>query len=340
MILIKWDKGFVMKMLEKEKAPKTHILGASETGRGWSPSGTLHSAKRGSIPRHSTIYNGCSISKRCSMNKLQFHKQTAVLSSLLEGCSIRSTERLTGVHRDTIMRLLVKAGEGCERLLNDRMQDLPCRLLQVDEIWTFVQKKQRHVLPTDDPTRTGDIWTFVALDPETKLVPTYRVGGRNAKVATDFIADLSSRLKNRVQLSSDALPQYVSAIERVFGANVDYGQIVKSYEANVIGPGRYSPPHVVAAHRTIMAGQPNVRDISTSLIERQNLTMRMSMRRFTRLTNAFSKKIENLRAAVALHFAHYNFVRIHRTLRVTPAMATGLTTSLWTIEDLLEQISN
>ena len=274
------------------------------------------------------------------MNKRQFHKQTAVLSSLLEGCSIRSTERLTGVHHDTIMRLLVKAGEGCERLLNDRMQDLPCRLLQVDEIWTFVQKKQRHVLPTDDPTRTGDIWTFVALDPETKLVPTYRVGGRNAKVATDFIADLSSRLKNLVQLSSDALPQYVSAIERVFGANVDYGQIVKSYEANVIGPGRYSPPHVVAAHRTIMAGQPNVRDISTSLIERQNLTMRMSMRRFTRLTNAFSKKIENLRAAVALHFAHYNFVRIHRTLRVTPAMATGLTTSLWTIEDLLEQISN
>ena len=274
------------------------------------------------------------------MNKLKSQKQTAVIASLLEGCSIRSTERLTGVHRDTIMRLLVKTGEGCARLLNDRMQDLACRRIQVDEIWTFVQKKQRHVLSTDDPTRTGDVWTFVALDADTKLVPTYSVGERNAKVATDFIADLSSRLKNRVQLSSDALPQYVNAIERAFGANVDYGQIVKSYEADAIGPGRYSPPHVVAAQRMIMAGQPNVRDISTSLIERQNLTMRMSMRRFTRLTNAFSKKIENLRAAVALNFANYNFVRVHKTLRATPAMAAGLTSSLWTLDELLEQISN
>ena len=272
------------------------------------------------------------------MNKLKFHKQVAVLSSLLEGCSIRSTERMTDVHRDMIMRLLVKVGDGCERLLNDRMQDLGCRRIQVDEIWTYVGKKQRHVLPTDDPARTGDVWTFVALDADTKLVPTYKVGERTAKVATDFIADLSSRLTNRVQLSSDALPAYVNAIERAFGANVDYGQIVKSYEAEPVGPGRYSPPHVIAAHRMPMAGQPVRRDISTSLIERQNLTMRMSMRRFTRLTNAFSKKIENLRAAVALHFAHYNFVRVHKTLRATPAMAAGLTASLWTLEELLEEI--
>ncbi len=274
------------------------------------------------------------------MNKLKSYKQTAVIASLLEGCSIRSTERLTGVHRDTIMRLLVRAGDGCERLLNERMQGLGCRRIQVDEIWTYVQKKQRHIQPTDDPTRTGDVWTWVALDPDTKLVPTYRVGDRNAQVATAFITDLSSRLTNRVQLSSDALPVYVNAIEQVFGANVDYGQIVKSYEAEPIGPGRYSPPHVIAAHRVPMAGQPVRRDISTSLIERQNLTMRMSMRRFTRLTNAFSKKIENLRAAVALHFAHYNFVRVHKTLRATPAMAAGLTASLWTLEELLEQISN
>lgn len=274
------------------------------------------------------------------MNKLPFHKQTAVLASFLEGCSIRSTERLTGVHRDTIMRLLVKAGDGAARLLDDRMRDLACSRIQVDEIWTYVQKKQRHVRPADDPTRTGDVWTWVALDADTKLVPTYRVGDRNAQVATAFITDLSSRLKNRVQLSSDALPLYVNAVERAFGANVDYGQIVKSYEADPIGPGRYSPPHVVSAHRSVMAGNPAVRKISTSLIERQNLTMRMSMRRFTRLTNAFSKKIENLRAAVALHFAHYNFVRVHKTLRATPAMAAGITSGLWTLEELLEQISN
>ena len=274
------------------------------------------------------------------MNKLKSHKRIAVLSSLLEGCSIRSAERMTGVHRDTIMRLLVSVGEGCERFLDERMQGLKCRRLQVDEIWTYVKKKQRHVLVSDDPTRTGDVWTFVALDADTKLVPTYRVGERNAKVATDFIADLSSRLTNRVQLSSDALPAYVNAIERAFGANVDYGQIVKSYEAEPIGPGRYSPPHVIAAQRVPMTGQPVRRDISTSLIERQNLTMRMSMRRFTRLTNAFSKKLENLRAAVALHFAHYNFVRVHKTLRATPAMAAGITSGLWTLDELLEEVSN
>lgn len=273
------------------------------------------------------------------MNKLKFHKQTAVLSALLEGCSIRSTERLTGVHRDTIMRLLVKAGDGCERLLADRMQGLGCRRIQVDEIWTYVQKKQRHVQATDDPTRTGDVWTFVALDADTKLIPAYRVGARTAPVATAFMQDLAGRLTNRVQLSSDALTAYVNAIDEAFGSNVDYGQIVKSYEAEPIGPGRYSPPHVISAHRSVMAGNPRVRDISTSLIERQNLTMRMSMRRFTRLTNAFSKKIENLRAAVALHFAHYNFVRVHKTLRATPAMSAGITSSLWTLENLLEEIS-
>lgn len=167
----------------------------------------------------------------------------------------------------------------------------------------------------------------------------YKVGKRNAKVATDFIADLSSRLTNRVQLSSDALPTYVNAIERAFGANVDYGQIVRSFEAEAVGLVRYSPPHVVSTHRTVMAGHPNVRDISTSLIERQNLTMRMSIRRLTRLTNAFSKKIENLRAAVALHFAPYNFVRTHKTLRATPAMAAGITSNLWTLENLLEEIA-
>ena len=270
------------------------------------------------------------------MNKLKIDKQTAVISALVEGNSIRSIERMTSVHRDTIMRLMVSVGDGCERLMNETMRDLPCKRLQVDEIWAFVGKKQRHLTWKDDPTRTGDVWTFVALDADTKLVPSYRVGQRTAPEAQAFLKDLEARLTNRVQLSSDALAAYVEAAEAAFGANVDYGQIVKSYEAEPIGPGRYSPPHVVSAERERIAGNPDPAHICTSHIERQNLTMRMSMRRFTRLTNAFSKKLENLKAAVSLHFAHYNFVRIHKTLRVTPAMESGVSDRLWTIGDLLD----
>jgi IS1 family transposase len=215
------------------------------------------------------------------------------------------------------------------------MRDLSCERLQVDEIWSYVGKKQRHLTVRDNPLTTGDIWTFVALDADSKLVPCYRVGKRTLPHAKAFLADLSGRLTNRVQLSSDALNAYVEATEAAFGDNVDYGQIVKTYEAEPIGPGRYSPPHVVSADRFPMAGNPDWHHISTSYIERQNLTMRMSMRRFTRLTNAFSKKLENLKAAVALHFAHYNFVRIHKSLRVTPAMAAGVTARLWSIEELV-----
>src|SRR5260370_1210673 len=193
--------------------------------------------------------------------------------------------------------------------------------------------------PLDDPRRVGDQSTLVALDPETKIVRTYRVGKRDLPTATAFITDLSERLANRVQLSSDALAAYVEATEQAFGADIDYGQIVKFYEAEPVGRGRYSPPHVIGAERSIIVGNPDQAHISTSLIERQNLTMRMSMRRFTRLTNAFSKRIENLRAAVSLHFAHYNFVRIHRTLRVTPAMEAGVSNRLWSLDELVERIS-
>jgi IS1 family transposase len=197
------------------------------------------------------------------------------------------------------------------------------------------KKKQKHMRASDDPQKVGDQWTFVALDPQSKLVPTYRVGKRDLATATAFMEDLSSRLMNRVQLSSDALRAYVDATEQAFGADVDYGQIIKIYEAEPVEPGRYSPPKVVDAERTVISGTPVKALISTSLVERQNLTMRMSMRRFTRLTNAFSKKIENLRAAVSLHFTHYNFVRIHGSLRVTPAMASGVTDRLWSIQNLL-----
>lgn len=274
------------------------------------------------------------------MNKLKTEKQIATISALVEGNSIRSTERMTGVHRDTIMRLLVRVGSGCERLLDKSMRDLDCERIQVDEIWGFVGKKQRHLTKTDDPNRLGTIWTFVAIDADSKVVPCYRVvGNRTLPHAQAFLSDLARRLTYRVQLSSDALRAYVEAAEAVFGDNVDYGQIVKTYEAEPIGPGRYSPPNVVATDRNRITGNPDYRHISTSYVERQNLTMRMSMRRFTRLTNGFSKKLENLKAAVALHFAHYNFVRIHRSLKVTPAMAAGVTSSLWSVGDLLETIS-
>jgi IS1 family transposase len=274
------------------------------------------------------------------MNRLPLARRTQVIGALVEGNSIRAIERMTEVHRDTIMRLLVQVGAGCERLLDESMRGLTCQRLQVDEVWSFVGKKQRHLTATDDPRRVGDVWTFVALDADTKLVPCYRIGKRDLPTASAFLADLSDRLVNRVQLSSDALAAYVEATEQAFGTNVDYGQIVKAYEAEPIGPGRYSPPHVVSADRMPIAGAPALAHISTSFIERQNLTMRMSMRRFTRLTNAFSKKIENLKAAVALHFAWYNFCRLHKTLRVTPAMAAGVDSRLWSIGDLVAETSN
>ncbi len=211
---------------------------------------------------------------------------------------------------------------------------LPCHRIQVDEIWSFAQKKQRHMTAMDDPARVGDQYTFVALDPETKIVPSYQIGKRDLLNAIAFLDDLSGRLTNRIQLSSDALAAYVDATEQAFGLDIDYGQIVKSYEAEPVGRGRYSPPKVVNATRTAIKGEPDTAHISTSLIERQNLTMRMSMRRFTRLTNAFSKKLENLKAAVAVHFAHYNFVRIHSTIRCTPATEAGVTDRLWTIRDI------
>jgi IS1 family transposase len=273
------------------------------------------------------------------MSRVPHSRRVQIINCLVEGSSIRSTERITGTHRDTICRLLVEVGDGCAKLMDEQMRELPCRRIEVDEIWAYVSKKQRHMTPIDDPHRVGDQYTFVALDPETKIVPAYRVGRRDLPTATAFITDLSERLANRVQLSSDALAAYVEAAERAFGADVDYGQGVKFYEAEPVGRGRYSPPHVVAAERSVIVGNPDRAHISTSLIERQSLTMRMSMRRFTRLTNAFSKKVENLRAAVSLHFAHYNFVRVHRTLRVTPAMEAGVSDRLWSIEELVERTS-
>ena len=268
-------------------------------------------------------------------NILKREKQAAAISCLVEGNSIRSTERITGVHRDTIMRLMLRVGKGCEKLMDEQMRNLGCRHLQVDEIWSYVGKKQRHVRDDDDVDRVGDTWTFVSLCADSKLVPCYRIGKRDHETAMAFMKDLSQRLKYRVQISSDALPAYIAAVEEAFGPSASYGQIVKSYEAEPIGPGRYSPPKVTSTRKKIIAGQPDPERISTSYIERQNLTMRMQMRRFTRLTNGYSKKLENLKAAVALHFAHYNFVRVHETIRCTPAMEAGVAKQLWTMDDLI-----
>lgn len=270
------------------------------------------------------------------MNILRQEKQEAAISALVEGCSIRSVERMIGVHRDTIMRLMVRVGQGCADLMDSSMQNLKCQNLQIDEIWCYVRKKQRHLKETDNVEVLGDQWVFVAVDADTKLIPVYLVGKRTGTCAEAFLTDLSSRLDNRIQLSSDAMSAYVEAVDLAFGSAVDYGQVFKTYETEPIGPGRYSPPKVTRADRIIISGSPIIAQISTSYVERQNLTMRMQMRRFTRLTNAFSKKLENLKAAVALHFAHYNFVRIHKTLCVTPAMEAGVTNRLWTIGDLLE----
>ncbi len=270
-------------------------------------------------------------------NHLPREKQIAVVNALVEGCSIRATERMTGVNRETIGTLLVRVGDGCSMLLDEKMRGLDCKRLEIDELWAFVGKKQRHVTKLDVGKHVGDAWTYVALDAETKLVPSFLVGKRTAACTQAFIADVASRLNNRVQISTDGLRSYVDAIANTFGEDgVDYAQLHKEYEAEPSGPGRYSPPKVVKTEKTPIFGQPIAEHVSTSFIERQNLTVRMGVRRYTRLTNAFSKKFENHVAATALHFAHYNFVRTHKTLRVTPAMAAGVTCTLWSTAELLE----
>lgn len=270
-------------------------------------------------------------------NILPKEKQAAVIGALAEGSSIRSIERITGIHRDTIMRLGVRVGRGCARLLDAKMRDLSCQHLQFDEIWGFIGKKEKHLQSSDSP-QYGDVWTFCAIDAYTKLVPSFKVGKRDLATAAAFTTDVSSRLKNRVQISSDALRAYVDAVEIAFGSDVDFAQIVKTYEApSGKGPERrYSPPEIVITEKRPIAGHPDMRVASTSYIERLNGTTRLHMRRLTRLTYAFSKKLENFEAAVALHFAYYNFVKRHNALRCTPAMAAGIEHDFWTVKDLVD----
>jgi IS1 family transposase len=235
------------------------------------------------------------------------------------------------------MRLGVKVGKGCGLLLDSKMQDLGCRYLQFDEVWGFIRKKERHVRVDDDP-EMGDVWTYCAIDSETKLVPTFKAGKRNLTNTTEFVHDVASRMRNRVQISTDALHGYIEAIERSFGANVDYGQIVKVYthDAAQHPERKYSAPSFASAVRRTITGNAEIEFVSTSHVERLNATTRLHVKRLSRLTLAFSKKLETFQAAVALHFAYYNFVKRHNRLRCTPAMAAEVKRGFWSVGDLVE----
>ncbi len=269
-------------------------------------------------------------------NVLNTDKQIGVISALTEGSSIRSIERMTGVHRDTIMRLGVKVGEGCARLMDSKMRGLPCTRLELDEIWGFVGKKEKNVR-LDERAPVGNVWTFCAIDADTKLVPAFKVGDRGIATAKAFVQDVASRMRTRVQISTDGLRAYVEAVESAFGSEVDYAQIIKTYGHEEVSDNRrYSAPEFVSSEKKVVIGNPDQRLISTSYVERLNATTRLHMRRLTRLTLAFSKKRENFEAAVALHFAYYNFVKRHNTLRCTPAMAAGVERDFWSVGQLLE----
>jgi IS1 family transposase len=269
-------------------------------------------------------------------NCLPMDKQVQTISALAEGMSIRAIERMTDIHRDTIMRLGVRVGEGCQRMMDEKMRGISSKSIQIDEIWGFIGKKQKNVKETES-SELGDVWTFIAIDADTKLVPCFRVGKRTSDHANAFVSDIASRMKNRIQLSSDSLKAYTQAVELGFGCEVDYGQLIKVYATGDDSySGKYSPGEVIEVKRTTIMGMPDVSKISTSYIESQNLTVRMHCRRLTRLTNAFSKKLTNFKAAIGLHYGYYNFVKRHTSLRMTPAMAAGIEKSFWSVGDLIE----
>jgi IS1 family transposase len=271
------------------------------------------------------------------MNTLSRDQQVAIIAALTEGCSIRSVERLTGVHRDTIMRLSVRVGLGAARLHDRTMHSLRVNRIEMDEVWSYVGKKRRQVTKADGPD-IGDQYVFTAMAATAKAIISYRVGKRDGANTRAFIADLRERVLGRPELSSDAWPAYPEAIEEAFGAACTYGQVVKTYSVTHLAVNeasrRYSPAEVVAVDRQAVVGMPL--HISTSYAERANLSIRMASRRFTRLTNAFSKKLENHAAAVALYVAHYNLCRVHEALRITPAMAVGVADHIWTIGELVD----
>ncbi len=277
-----------------------------------------------------------------AMNKLSNEERAKVVNCLIEGCSLRSTVRLTGVAKKTVSRILVEVGEACAAYHDKIMRNLPCKVIQVDEVWSFTYAKQANIpehLQGQDGI--GDTWTWIAIDADTKLIPCWHVGLRDAAAAYAFIHDLKGRLANRVQLTSDGHRPYLLAVEDAFGADIDFSMLIKIYGRETgEGESRYSPPVCIGARRRKIIGNPDRNLISTSFVERQNLTLRMTNRRFTRLTNAFSKKIENHKHMMAIYAMNYNFCRIHQTLRVTPAMEAGLTDHVWDLMELVALTEN
>lgn len=270
------------------------------------------------------------------MNKLTTEKRRQVIAALVEGNGVRATVRMTGVAKNTIAKLLVELGAACAEYLDKTLVNLKSQRIQCDEIWSFCYAKEKNV-PQELRGKFGfgDVWTWVAIDADSKLIVSWMVGTRDAMSAYGFIQDLAKRLSHRVQLTTDGHRPYLTAVEDAFGGQIDYAMLVKLYGSDRESESRYSPPECIATREVVISGRPERRHISTSYVERQNLTMRMHMRRFTRLTNAHSKKIENHVASIAIHYLHYNFCRVHETLRVTPAMESGLADHVWSIEEMI-----
>jgi len=272
-----------------------------------------------------------------SMNKLPSAKRAQVVAALCEGNSIRSTVRMTGVAKNTVVKLLVELGAACAKYQDATLRNLSCKRLQADEIWSFVYAKQKNTKPEhfEDGGYAGDVWTWTAIDADTKLIPCWMLGQRDAATARDFIEDLAGRLANRVQLTTDGHKPYLTAVDRAFGDEIDYAMLVKLYGEPTDGQKRYSPADCIGCERKVIKGRPDPEHISTSYAERQNLSMRMSMRRFTRLTNAFSKKVDNHAATLAVYFMWYNFGRVHQTLKTTPAVAAGVADHVWSVAEIV-----
>jgi IS1 family transposase len=273
------------------------------------------------------------------MNKLGTEERARIVACLVEGNSIRATVRMTGASKNTVTKLLVNLGRACSEYQDKTFRNLKCKRIQCDEIWSFCGAKEKNASPEKKREGWGDVWTWTALCPDTKLIPCWFVGDRSAASAYHFMHDLAPRLAHRVQLTSDGHRAYLEAVEDAFGSEIDFAQLVKIY-GNTNGNGvpaevRYSPAQCMGARKAIISGNPDLRHVSTSHTERHNLSMRMSMRRFTRLTNGFSKKLENHEHALALYFMYYNFARIHQTLRVTPAMEAGLANHVWTLDEIV-----
>jgi IS1 family transposase len=272
-------------------------------------------------------------------NAIRMEKKVAVIAALVEGCSVRSTVRMTGVSKGAVLRLLASVGAACAEYLDSALRNVPAKRIQVDEIWSFVGAKQKNVTPEMAEERVcGDVWTYVAIEAQSKLVISWAVGRRDAGFATEFLQDVSGRLSNRVQLTTDGHKMYLNAVIDSFADDIDYAQLVKVFGSDPEGARTYSPAQCLGIKKEAVLGNPDPKHISTSFVERQNLNLRIQNRRFTRLTNAFSKKIENHIHSLALFHVHHNFARIHQTLRVTPAMEAGISSHVWSIHEIVSLV--